>query len=276
MFAKIKAFIVQGRALLAILLAAIFLIPLRSAADTIKLPVGPNNGFVAVYASYDDGSSAYTNVVQLDPTGNGTFTPSDQSHVSQLIAKNVGTTKPTTLPPANFFLPQNSVTEATVFNFGPGGLDAFAGLELPLFGATDSALSVLAIIDVSALFAAGNPFTLGETLTVVNGSSALSNAVQFLDAATLGSVIDATAVTAIADPAVLAGLPLFTGTVVVDFPADVVPEPSTLLLLSVGLPASSFTGHCAEHDERRPVNAAEQEEFDRLKKRFTPDRFRHP
>jgi hypothetical protein len=235
MFAKIKAFIVQGSTLPAILLAVIFLIPRRAAADPINLPVGPNNGFVAVYASYNDGSSAYTNVVQLDGTGHGTFTPPDQSHVTKFIAKNVGTTRPTTLPPADFFLPQNSVTESTVFNFGPGGLDAFAGLELPLFGGTDSALSVLAIIDVPALFAAGNPFTLGETVTVVNGSSALSNAVQFLDAATLGSVIDATAVTAIADPAVLAGLPPLTGTAVVDFPAHVVPEPSTLLLLSVAI-----------------------------------------
>ena len=175
----------------------------------------------------------------------------NQNNVRQLIAKNVGTTKPTTLPPTDFFLPQNSVTESTVFNFGPGGLDAFAGFELPLFGGTNPALSVLAVVDVPALFASGDPFTLGETLSVVNGSSALSNAIQFFDATSLGSAIDTNAVTALADPAVLAGLPLLTGTVVVDFPAAVAPEPRPLLLLPLGVAAIIVYGPLRRAIRRR-------------------------
>ena len=82
------------KATTALLLACTLALPLRAAADPVNLPVGPDNGFVAVYVAYNDGASAFTNVVQLDGTGHGTFTPPNQSHVSKFIAINVGTTKP--------------------------------------------------------------------------------------------------------------------------------------------------------------------------------------
>ena len=64
--ARIRAANLQGLSLPALLLACALGLPLRAAADPVKLPVGPNNGFVAVYVSYDNGATAYTNIVQLD------------------------------------------------------------------------------------------------------------------------------------------------------------------------------------------------------------------
>jgi hypothetical protein len=232
MFARMKATIVQRLTLPALLLACTLALPPRAAADPVNLPVGPNNGFVAIYVSYKDGASAFTNVVQLDGTGHGTFAPPNQSQVNKFIAINVGTTKPTSLPP---FTPQTDVTEATIFNFSPDALDAFAGHQLPTFAVADPTLNVVAVVDVPGLVAGGNPFTLGETLTVVNGATPLSNAILFLNDTSLSPGINLPTLNALADPAVLNGLPLYTGTVVVDFPLGVVPEPATWAMMLVGL-----------------------------------------
>jgi PEP-CTERM motif len=213
------------------MLACTLAIPPRAAADPVKLPVGPDNGFVAVYVSYNDGATAFTNVVQLDGTGHGTFTPPHQSHVNKFIAINVGTTRPTSLPP---FTPSTDVTEATIFKFSPDALDAFAGHQLPTFAVTDTSLNVVAVVDVSDLVAGGTPFTPGETLTVVNGATPASSAILFLDDASLSPGIDLSTLNALADPAVLDGLPLYTGTVVVDFPIAIVPEPATWAMMLVG------------------------------------------
>jgi hypothetical protein len=227
-----RASIVSRVSLRALLLTCTLAIAQQAAADPVKLPVGPDNGFVAVYVSYNNGATAFANIVQLDGTGHGTFTPPDQGHVNKFIAINVGTQRPTTLPP---FTPSNDVTEATIFNFSPDTLDRFGGHALPTFAVTDTSLNVVALVDVPDLVAGGNPFTLGETLTVVNGATSLSSAILFLDDSSLSPGIDLSTLNALADPGVLSGLPLYTGSVVVDFPVGIVPEPATWALMLMGL-----------------------------------------
>jgi hypothetical protein len=120
-------------------------------------------------------------------------------------------------------------SEAGEIKITPGTLN-LASLEpfqTPSFAASTS---VVAVVDVVSLLSQPNPFTLGESLTVTNGTISQTTAVTFKEDSnlSLGDILT---------PSQVASLPSFTGSVTVDsfdqFTRPV-PEPASLTLLSLG------------------------------------------
>ncbi len=101
-----------------------------------------------------------------------------------------------------------------------------------MYPAFSAPTTVVAVVDVAGYNSGPNPLTLGEMLTVTDGTIPETTTVTFKDGSSLSPDPTTILTTSIID-----SLPSYTGTVTVDsfdtFTA--VPEPSGLLLLGVGI-----------------------------------------
>ena len=107
-------------------------------------------------------------------------------------------------------------------------LEPFA---LPTFGALSPSIPLFATVDIEAFLAGGNPFSVGQTITITNGLTPLSSAFSFKDFSSVPFPSPGPF-----DLSVIPTLPPFTGTArVSSFDSfDPIPEPSTWLLFGSG------------------------------------------
>jgi hypothetical protein len=94
-------------------------------------------------------------------------------------------------------------------------LSSLEPFEIPNFSVPGSTIDLTYTIELNAFLAAGNPFTVGQTFSVINGVTSLTDAIVFTDQ--FGN--------------------LFNGSATVE-PFDqfgTVPEPTTILLFGTGL-----------------------------------------
>lgn len=148
-------------------------------------------------ATYSDGSAPF--IFFLFPTdGVVKFVIPNQENVSGLSMRKTN--------------PNGRESRAEIHLSALPSLEPF---EVPNFSALDPTIILTYDIDLNAFLAAGNPFTVGQTFSIVNGMSSLTDAIIFRDQ--LGN--------------------LFSGSATVEpFDRfDAVPEPTTMLLLGTGL-----------------------------------------
>jgi hypothetical protein len=193
---------------------------------TIKTPTG---GTVKIKVTYFGGGSAETQGVDggaLDADGvaNGsfTFTPPNQSQVSEAEIVNIGVIG-------------TPVGIVTVLDFGTAGMDAFGSFDFPEFSDSDGGLVLVTNIDVGAFTASPSFFTPGDTVPVTSGSVGLPGVVL----QTAGPYL----ADSFFDVFFEIDLPPWdpwTGTALAQSNGSVAPEPAAWLLLSAGLVALAW------------------------------------
>jgi hypothetical protein len=113
-------------------------------------------------------------------------------------------------------------------------LKDFEPFHVPVFTALPDGAEVIGITDLGAFASQPGSFQVGQTIDVVNGAVPGTTAITIKDLT--GATGDLN--TELFDDTFVAGLPNYTGPVFVSS-IDLfgVPEPSTLVLLSLGMPA---------------------------------------
>jgi hypothetical protein len=99
--------------------------------------------------------------------------------------------------------------------------------DVPTF--TSASTSLVSVIDIETLLSQGNLFNVGQTLNITGGMIPQTSAITFKDGASLGSDPDLTS-------SLIDSLPNYSGSAtVLGFDQFLVPEPSTLVLLGIGV-----------------------------------------
>jgi hypothetical protein len=177
-------------------------------AGTINISGADPGSVVGIGVKYNNGGKLVTGET-ADANGNVSFFIPDQDNIKiDVICADVqGETR----------YVENSFA-AAVTTLEPFSIPSFLGIGA---GST-----LVAVVDIVAFLAAGNPFTLNQTIDISNGMTPLTSAIVFRSGSGLpaGSEIDS-----LLEESIVASLPLFNGSAVVG-PADVhaaaVPEPS--------------------------------------------------
>lgn len=175
-------------------------VPSLAFAGQVRIPAKPGTDLRVTVVYFD--SSPNREFAFFPNTGDGfvTITVPNQEKVLHIFIDKVN---------------QDGRRDRAKYVFPNSPLPALEPFRVPEFAALDPGIVLTSDINVNAFLATANPFTVGQTFSVVHGMSTLSDAIIFTDEF---------------------GNP-FNGIVIVEPFVEFVPvpEPTTLVLFATGL-----------------------------------------